>query len=70
MPVDKVKDRLEELEESEDAEKQKVMVSQSEYLSKIQSMHDDLLQAWNDNQRVRALKIAIQVCFICKWLND
>jgi len=59
-PVDKIKDRLEELEEAERGQESTVKVSQQEFLDQIESMHEDLLNAWNDNQRVQALKIAIQ----------
>jgi len=59
-PVDKIKDRLEELEEAEREQESTVKVSQQEYLTQIENMHKDLLQAWNENQRVQALKIAIQ----------
>ena len=40
---------------------QVLQVSQNDYIEKIDSMHTELLQAWNQNQRVKALKIVIQV---------
>ena len=54
---------MEELEEAERGQESTVKVSQQEFLDQIESMHEDLLNAWNDNQRVQALKIAIQVRF-------
>ena len=37
-----------------------LQLSQKEYLDKIEGLHTELLQAWNQNQRVKALKIVIQ----------
>lgn len=69
-PVDKVKDRLEEIEEAEKEQESgpdTVKVTQQEFLDQIEGMHNELLQAWNENQRVQALKIAIQCS---KFLSD
>jgi hypothetical protein len=68
--VDKVKDRLEELEEAtkKDVEGEStVKITQQEFITQIESMHEELLQAWNENQRVQSLKIAIQCS---KLLSD
>lgn len=55
-----MKDRLEELEEAQQGEST-VKVTQQDFIKQIEGMHNELLVAWNDNQRVQALKIAIQV---------
>ena len=68
--MDKVKDRLEELEEAtkKDVEGEStVKITQQEFITQIESMHEELLQAWNENQRVQSLKIAIQCS---KLLSD
>lgn len=66
-PTDTVRDRLEELEESENPDKKTIAITQQEYLTKIENMHTELLEAWNNNQRVLALKIVIQCS---KLLSD
>ena len=37
-------------------------LSQQEYVKKIDDMNKALCQAWDRDQKVKALKIAIQVC--------
>eukprot|EP01094_Clydonella_sp_ATCC50884_P003835 TRINITY_DN1294_c0_g1_i1.p1 TRINITY_DN1294_c0_g1~~TRINITY_DN1294_c0_g1_i1.p1 ORF type:complete len:822 (+),score=193.91 TRINITY_DN1294_c0_g1_i1:196-2661(+) len=59
VAVDKTQERLDELEDDESAEKM-MQLSQKEYLDKIEGLHTELLDAWNQNQRVKALKIVIQ----------
>ena len=55
-PMDKTKARLEKLEQKkEDA----MEVSQKEYVNRIEELHK-LTNSWSKNQRVEALKIAIQ----------
>lgn len=62
MPQDRTVSRLEELEQGEDSEgKQFLQVTQKEYVKHIETMHNDLITAWNHEDRVRTLKIAIQV---------
>lgn len=63
MPVDKTKERLEQLEESEEAAalKEQVQVSQTDYLSHIEALHSELIRAWDAEERVKSLKIVIQV---------
>lgn len=61
MPQDRTVSRLEELEQGEDSEgKQFLQVTQKEYVKHIETMHNDLITAWNHEDRVRTLKIAIQ----------
>lgn len=59
VAVDKTQERLDELEDEESEEKM-MQLSQKEYLDKIEGLHTELLHAWNQNQRVKALKIVIQ----------
>ncbi|XP_062553842.1 VPS35 endosomal protein sorting factor-like [Armigeres subalbatus] len=58
---EKVKHRLEQLDEFEDGTvRQMLDLSQQEYVIKIEQLNHELVQAWNTDQRVKALKIAIQ----------
>ncbi|XP_055549188.1 VPS35 endosomal protein sorting factor-like [Wyeomyia smithii] len=58
---EKVKHRLEQLDEFEDGTvRQMLDLSQQEYVLKIEQLNHELVQAWNTDQRVKALKIAIQ----------
>lgn len=60
--MDKVKTRLEQLDDFEDESvRQMLNLSQAEYVSQIEQLNNELVQAWNSDQRVKALKIAIQV---------
>lgn len=60
--IDKVKTRLEQLDDFEDESvRQMFNLSQAEYVSQIEQLNNELVQAWNSDQRVKALKIAIQV---------
>eukprot|EP00943_MAST-04B_sp_MAST-4B-sp1_P004146 g4146.t1 len=56
-PMDKTKARLEKLEQKEE---DTMEVSQKEYVNRIEELHRNLTDAWSKNQRVDALKIAIQ----------
>lgn len=59
--VDKVKNRLEQLDDFEDSSiRQMLDLSQQEYVNRIEQLNQELVQAWNSDQRVRSLKIAIQ----------
>lgn len=58
---EKVKCRLDQLDDFEDGSVLKMMdLSQQEYQIRIEQLNQELVQAWNTDQRVRALKIAIQ----------
>nr|CAD7444955.1 unnamed protein product [Timema bartmani] len=59
--VDKVKNRLEQLDDFEEGSvRQMLDLSQQEYAGRIEQLNQELVQAWHTDQRVRALKIAIQ----------
>ena len=75
--TDTVKHRLEQLDDFEEAcvamvihnihyntqgsVKEMLNLSQQEYVKKIDDMNKTLCQAWDRDQKVKALKIAIQV---------
>ena len=62
MEADKVRHRLEQLDDVEDGGTQETLnLSQREYVNKIDAMNKALTSAWQRDQRVMALKIAIQV---------
>lgn len=60
--ADKVRGRLDELDDHNDNALVQNMLdlTQHEYAVKIEQLNVELVQAWTNNQRVRALKIAIQ----------
>ncbi|KAK6625056.1 hypothetical protein RUM43_005347 [Polyplax serrata] len=59
--VDKVKNRLEQLDDFEEGSvRQMLDLTQQEYISRIELLNQELVQAWNQDQRVKALKIVIQ----------
>ncbi|XP_058057478.1 VPS35 endosomal protein sorting factor-like [Anopheles bellator] len=65
---EKVKHRLEQLDDFEEGSvRQMLDLSQQEYVVKIEQLNHELVQAWNQDQRVKALKIAIQCS---KLLSD
>lgn len=58
---EKVKSRLEQLDNFDnDSVHKMINLTQYEYQLKIDQLKEELIQAWNTDQRVRALKIAIQ----------
>lgn len=58
---DKVKYRLEQLDDFEDGSIRHMMnLTQQEYILRIEQLNQELVQSWNGDQRVKALKIAIQ----------
>lgn len=62
---EKVKHRLEQLDDFEDGSVHQMLdLTQQEYVLKIEQLNHELVQAWNTDQRVKALKIAIQ-CSKC-----
>jgi len=66
--VDTIKNRLEQLDETVEAqEKETLQLSQKEWIVHIEKLHQDLIRAWNNEERVRSLKIAIQCA---KLLSD
>ncbi|XP_011503755.1 PREDICTED: UPF0505 protein C16orf62 homolog [Ceratosolen solmsi marchali] len=59
--VDKVKTRLEQLDDFEDdSVRQMQGLTQQEYIIRIEQLNNELVHAWNSDQRVKALKIVIQ----------
>ena len=59
---DKVKHRLEQLDDLEDGSvKETLNLNQKDYVKKIDDLNRSLIAAWDNDQRVKALKIAIQV---------
>ncbi|KAJ8945235.1 hypothetical protein NQ318_011216 [Aromia moschata] len=67
MVIDKVQHRLEQLDCFEEGSQRKLDLSQSEYVGRIEQLNRELVTAWNSEQRVKALKIAIQCA---KLLSD
>lgn len=58
---DKVKYRLEQLDDFEDGSMHQVMdLNQQEYIMQIEQLNHELVRSWNGDQRVNSLKIAIQ----------
>jgi len=58
---DKVRHRLEQLDDLEEGSVQETLnLSQRDYVKKIDDLNRSLVTAWDNDQRVRALKIAIQ----------
>ncbi|XP_013393417.1 UPF0505 protein C16orf62 homolog [Lingula anatina] len=66
--TDKVKNRLEQLDDFEEGSVQEMLdLSQQEYVNRIDELNQALIDAWDQDQRVKALKIAIQCS---KLLSD
>lgn len=58
---EKVKNRLEQLDDFDDGSIRRVNdLTQQEYQCRIEQLNQELIQAWKTDQRVKALKIAIQ----------
>lgn len=64
--VEKVKHRLEQLDDFQDIHYMQNL-TQQEYVGKIQQLNSELIAAWKTDQRVKSLKIAIQCS---KLLSD
>eukprot|EP00002_Diphylleia_rotans_P012179 TRINITY_DN2382_c0_g1_i2.p1 TRINITY_DN2382_c0_g1~~TRINITY_DN2382_c0_g1_i2.p1 ORF type:complete len:995 (-),score=236.10 TRINITY_DN2382_c0_g1_i2:586-3570(-) len=63
VPVDRVKSRLEQLEEEEKTttgSSEITQLSQKDYVIHIESLNDDLRTAWANEERVKSLKLVIQ----------
>ena len=58
--IDKVQHRLEQLDCIEEDSQSKLNVSQAEYIGKIEQLNKDMVTAWNSEQKVKSLRIAIQ----------
>ncbi|XP_054717134.1 VPS35 endosomal protein-sorting factor-like [Uloborus diversus] len=58
---DKVKNRLEQLDDFEEGSvKEMLNLSQQEYVNRIEELNQALRESWEQDQRVKALKIGIQ----------
>ncbi|XP_037897035.1 VPS35 endosomal protein sorting factor-like isoform X2 [Glossina fuscipes] len=65
---DKLKFRLEQLDDFEDTSIRHLMdLTQQDYIQRIEQLNQELVQSWHNDQRVKALKIAIQCS---KMLSD
>ncbi|XP_011208196.2 VPS35 endosomal protein sorting factor-like isoform X3 [Bactrocera dorsalis] len=59
--ADKVKFRLEQLDDFDDASMSHMIdLTQQEYIQRIEQLNQELITSWNDDQRVKSLKIVIQ----------
>ena len=59
---DKIKDRLEKLDQFDDDNMLEMAnLSQQDYIKRIDELNNALLMAWNEDDRVKSLKIVIQV---------
>ncbi|XP_039948158.1 VPS35 endosomal protein sorting factor-like isoform X2 [Bactrocera neohumeralis] len=59
--ADKVKFRLEQLDDFDDASMSHMIdLTQQEYIQRIEQLNQELIASWNDDQRVKSLKIVIQ----------
>ena len=62
MTCVQVKSRLEQLDDMEEGSVRETLnLNQAEYLRKIEELNRNLVNSWDNDQRVKALKIAIQV---------
>lgn len=62
---DKIKTRLEQLDQFDDDNMQEMAnLSQQEYIKRIDELNDALQAAWREDDRVKSLKIVIQVTHI------
>jgi DNA-binding XRE family transcriptional regulator len=53
---------LAQLEQSEeDAMRETLQLTQKDYEKHIERLHEELIKAWENEERVKSLKIAIQV---------
>lgn len=67
---DKIKERLEMLDQFEDENMQEMAnLTQQEYIKRIEELNSALLKAWNEDDRVKSLKIVIQVLFFPTHFN-
>ncbi|KAL8591014.1 hypothetical protein ACOMHN_021779 [Nucella lapillus] len=59
--TDKVRNRLEQLDDFEEGSVKEMMnLSQQDYVKRIEELNQALIHAWENDQRVKSLKIAIQ----------
>ena len=58
---DQMKHRLQQLDEFEENVSEHKGLSRDDYVTRITQISEELYQAWHTDQRVKALKIVIQV---------
>uniref|UniRef100_A0A8C9VR70 VPS35 endosomal protein-sorting factor-like n=1 Tax=Scleropages formosus TaxID=113540 RepID=A0A8C9VR70_SCLFO len=59
---EKVRNRLEELDDMEEGSQRELLnLSQQDYVNRIEELNQNLKEAWSSDQKVKALKIVIQV---------
>ena len=59
---DKIKERLEKLDQFDDDNMLEMAnLSQQDFIKRIDELNNALLAAWNEDDRVKSLKIVIQV---------
>ncbi|EGC31165.1 hypothetical protein DICPUDRAFT_50342 [Dictyostelium purpureum] len=66
IPINRLNKILEELEQEKE-ETKSAQLSQPDIIMDLETLHSELLKAWNAEERVRSLKIAIQTA---KLLTD
>ncbi|RNA42489.1 hypothetical protein BpHYR1_036590 [Brachionus plicatilis] len=58
---DKIKNRLEQLDQFDEENMQEMVnLSQQDYIKRIDELNNALLNAWNEDEKVKSLKIVIQ----------
>lgn len=63
-----LKKRLEQLDDFEEgSEREMGDLTQSEYIKHIDALNKELTLAWHSDQRVKSLKITIQVGLFSSW---
>lgn len=67
---DKIKHRLQQLDEFEENISEHKGLSREDYVTRITQISEELNQAWVLDQRVKALKIVIQVYDHCSMSNS
>jgi hypothetical protein len=67
---DKIKTRLEQLDQYDDDNMQEMAnLSQQEYIKRIDELNNALQTAWAEDDRVKSLKIVIQVIFLDAFIH-
>ena len=62
---DKIKERLEQLDQFDDDNMEEMAnLTQQDYIKRIDELNNALLQSWKEDDRVKSLKLVIQVVCI------
>uniref|UniRef100_A0A8V5H7N3 VPS35 endosomal protein-sorting factor-like n=1 Tax=Melopsittacus undulatus TaxID=13146 RepID=A0A8V5H7N3_MELUD len=68
---EKVRTRLEELDDLEEgSQKELLNLTQQDYMNRIEELNQSLKDAWSSDQKVKALKIVIQVSFTFSFCTE